>query len=498
MTDQFSYTYPSPLEGYEGLEPLSDERNEDGKSLKNHQHGILSKAYEVFPDPLSKGRRGGFDIHIYHFQNNPDQVTFAKALWERIRREFPELRIYTFWDKPVGPHPVAMFEVNLFTPAQFGAFVPWLVINRGPLSALIHPNTAEGAGEEERNHTQRATWLGERIPLDLRLFKLMKEKEKREAAPVSMALYARSVDATLSGLAATSLPNYVLDYAPLVWLHSEDPYKPSGIAKHLEHVVAQVDYQPVAGAPSPITLDNLDQLNALGNESVYLSSQEGIDANPQPSWFNGASIGENGQSHDVSSIVVVHDRGGGEIDAFYFYFYSEHNMIRFQNGTPQAIWYSQHSAGQAFTYGATEKQGSRPIAYSANGTHAVYAISGGHDHTIPGVNLPVGFLVDHTNQGTLWDPVLGAYAYSYASDTKTIEPYDPTYPVNWLNFNGRWGDDALPSGPELFGQAKYVGGPTGPKFKNLDRELVCPSDPCIVLPFRVWSVESSEAQSTSA
>lgn len=90
----------------------------------------------------------------------------------------PELRIYTFFDRPVGPHPVAMFEVNLFTPAQFGAFVPWLVVNRGPLSVLVHPNTVET--EEERNHTQRATWLGERIPLDLRVFKLMKEKEKEK------------------------------------------------------------------------------------------------------------------------------------------------------------------------------------------------------------------------------------------------------------------------------------------------------------------------------
>ncbi|KAJ9248864.1 hypothetical protein DTO207G8_7066 [Paecilomyces variotii] len=178
MTSQFDYSYPWPLEGYEGLEPLSEERNEDGKSLKNPQHGVLSKAYQEFPDPLCKDRRGGFDIHIYHFQNNPDQAAFAKALWERIRREFPELRIYAFFDRPVGPHPVAMFEVNIFTPAQFGAFVPWLVINRGPLSALIHPNTTPGAAEELRNHTQQATWLGERIPLDLTLFNKMKEKEK--------------------------------------------------------------------------------------------------------------------------------------------------------------------------------------------------------------------------------------------------------------------------------------------------------------------------------
>lgn len=47
---------------------LHRERNEDGKSLKNPQQGVLSKAYDEFPDPLSKGREGGFDIHIYHFQ----------------------------------------------------------------------------------------------------------------------------------------------------------------------------------------------------------------------------------------------------------------------------------------------------------------------------------------------------------------------------------------------------------------------------------------------
>ena len=60
-----------------------------------------------------------------------------------------------------------MFEVNVFTPEQFGAFVPWLVVNRGPLSALVHPNT----DEEERDHTQRAIWMGEKVPLRLGMFK---------------------------------------------------------------------------------------------------------------------------------------------------------------------------------------------------------------------------------------------------------------------------------------------------------------------------------------
>jgi hypothetical protein len=54
----------------------------------------------------------------------------------------------------------------------------------------------------------------------------------------------------------------------------------------------------------------------------------------------------------------------------------EHNMVRFSNGVPQVLWYSQHASGEAFTYGATEKQGQRPIAYSGKGTHAVYAVPG--------------------------------------------------------------------------------------------------------------------------
>lgn len=60
---------------------------------------------------------------------------------------------------------------------QFGAFVPWLVINRGPLSALVHPNT----GDDERDHTQRATWMGQPLPLHLSLFKKMAARKAEQA-----------------------------------------------------------------------------------------------------------------------------------------------------------------------------------------------------------------------------------------------------------------------------------------------------------------------------
>lgn len=108
-----------------------------------------------------------------------------------------------------------------------------------------------------------------------------------------------------------------------------------------------------------------------------------------------------------------------------------------------------------------------------------------HDHTIPGLNLPTGLLLDHTNRGILWDPTLNAYAYSYDPVTGEFAGYAGS-PIAWLNFNGRWGDAQPPGEPTIFGEAKYVAGPNGPKFKSLNRKRVCPSAPCIVLPFRIW------------
>lgn len=51
----------------------------------------------------------------------------------------PELRIYQVWEKPIGPHPVAMFEVNLFNPgmelnypfAPIVAVLASLIVSRG-------------------------------------------------------------------------------------------------------------------------------------------------------------------------------------------------------------------------------------------------------------------------------------------------------------------------------------------------------------------------------
>ncbi|TDL23766.1 hypothetical protein BD410DRAFT_787043 [Rickenella mellea] len=157
--------YESPLRGYENAEPLPNTINPDGKSLFNPP-GPKSAAYDDFPKPIISANNA-FDFHIYYTQTNSQEAKYAKELHERVRREFPELRIYKFWDRPIGPHPVAMFEVNVFTPHETGAFFSWLVVNRGPCSVLIHPNTGDPYGD----HTERATWMGRPWPLNTDMMK---------------------------------------------------------------------------------------------------------------------------------------------------------------------------------------------------------------------------------------------------------------------------------------------------------------------------------------
>lgn len=87
MADPYVYTYDSPLQGYEDLEPLPVEISSDGKSFVNPPAKSQSNAYDQFIDPIDKSERGGFDVHIYFWQANEYEVKFAKELHERVRRE---------------------------------------------------------------------------------------------------------------------------------------------------------------------------------------------------------------------------------------------------------------------------------------------------------------------------------------------------------------------------------------------------------------------------
>ena len=173
--------------------------------------------------------------------------------------------------------------------------------------------------------------------------------------------------------APSGVPDYVIDFAPIVRLYSAETYLPADIGAQLVNTIPQTNYTAIQGAPDPLTLDNLDDLNALGGNDTYLTSKDNVE--DLPTWLLGVKPDSTGKTDGaVSCAIIVNDHGSGLVDAFYMYFYAfdyggtyfgktigdhvgdwEHNMIRFQDGIPQAMWYSQHDNGEAFDYSTTKK-----------------------------------------------------------------------------------------------------------------------------------------------
>lgn len=103
-----------------------------------------------------------FHAHIYFAA---DTWESAEALRIKIGKQFgPKLRHWgALINRPVGPHPVPMFEIN-FTSTHFSEIVIFLMLNHGTHAVLIHPET----GNDLTDHTTHALWLGKPLTLDLR------------------------------------------------------------------------------------------------------------------------------------------------------------------------------------------------------------------------------------------------------------------------------------------------------------------------------------------
>jgi hypothetical protein len=89
------------------------------------------------------------------------------------------------------------------------------------------------------------------------------------------------------------IPQYVLDYAPLVHLNSKEYFWPSDMSEHLEHVHTYVNETKVAGQSTVSNLGELNILDGLNGRWVYLESNDYIDmwkdANIKdlPPWLTG-------------------------------------------------------------------------------------------------------------------------------------------------------------------------------------------------------------------
>ena len=82
------------------------------------------------------------------------------------------------------------------------------------------------------------------------------------------------------------IPEYVVEYAPLVHLFSGEQFWPCDMAEHLRHVDAFLNYTPMESEYLHPTLDNLDKLNKFEHgKNVFLTSKD--DPEERPEWLEG-------------------------------------------------------------------------------------------------------------------------------------------------------------------------------------------------------------------
>jgi DOPA 4,5-dioxygenase len=111
--------------------------------------------FDASADPIQVK---GYHAHVYYV---PGTRAVAERLRSTIAHEFT-VEAGNLDDEPRGLHPIPQFNV-IFNTALFDKVVPWLMLNREGLDALVHPLTASSYDD----HSKNALWLG--TPVELRL-----------------------------------------------------------------------------------------------------------------------------------------------------------------------------------------------------------------------------------------------------------------------------------------------------------------------------------------
>jgi len=102
-----------------------------------------------------------YHAHVYFDEDTREP---AQALRDAVSANF-DIKMGRWHERPVGPHPMWSYQIA-FEPEQFDSLVPWLMLNRGELIVLLHPNSGEGL----QDHRDRPLWFGEPQELELGMF----------------------------------------------------------------------------------------------------------------------------------------------------------------------------------------------------------------------------------------------------------------------------------------------------------------------------------------
>lgn len=105
----------------------------------------------------------GWHIHVYYGSDSKER---AQRLRDKVAGEFDKVALGRWHDEPVGPHPEGSYQIA-FGAKSFATLVPFVARHREGLTVLLHGLS----GDDLRDHTDLAMWMGASRQLRLDMFK---------------------------------------------------------------------------------------------------------------------------------------------------------------------------------------------------------------------------------------------------------------------------------------------------------------------------------------
>eukprot|EP00386_Alphamonas_edax_P007444 GDKI01024793.1.p2 GENE.GDKI01024793.1~~GDKI01024793.1.p2 ORF type:complete len:131 (-),score=26.00 GDKI01024793.1:21-413(-) len=99
--------------------------------------------------------RPWLDVHVYFDAKSPQDVARMQQLQRDLPAAFKGVNVYDAVHRPIGPHPLPMFEAHI-KPEQAFDVMHWL--HERNAVALVHPHTQDGGLAD---HTKNARWVGQ-------------------------------------------------------------------------------------------------------------------------------------------------------------------------------------------------------------------------------------------------------------------------------------------------------------------------------------------------
>jgi len=273
----------------------------------------------------------------------------------------------------------------------------------------------------------------------------------------------------------------VNDWAPLIWIHPEDPFYPSNVDYHLANMeVRDKDESLIQSHPNVSSIVHGQEtadyhLNTFVDIECVHCYRPHFYGQPLEEVKVYALVKEwndECKTVDVSyptfypynygkDVCIGLDPNGncnGPIDGPIWTFGNhisdwEHTAIRFQFGQPTDMYLAAHGFGAKYAYNETSKtfefyhgdnmgpvevdypktvylSDGHPEVFSANGSHGTWALPGVHTYLRIIIHLD-----DYCDRGEAW------------KIWNNMELIDASYPddhydgdLSWINFQGRWGN----------------------------------------------------------